>query len=105
MDTSGGRVAIPIIWGSDAVHGHNNIVGATLFPHNVGLGAMHHPLLVKRIGEITAAEMKVTGADWDFPPTVAVARDRRWGRRSRERSPGTEAGRDRSISPRTRPST
>jgi beta-glucosidase len=80
MDTSDGKPAIPIIWGSDAVHGHNNIVGATLFPHNVGLGAMRNPELVRRIGEVTAAEMAITGLDWNFSPTVAVARDDRWGR-------------------------
>ena len=71
---------IPVMWGSDAVHGHNNIVGATLFPHNVGLGAMRNPDLIRRIGEVTAVEMRTTGIDWDFSPTVAVARDDRWGR-------------------------
>ena len=80
MDTTDGKVAIPIIWGSDAVHGHNNIVGATLFPHNVGLGATRNPELMRRIGEVTAVEMRTTGIDWDFSPTVAVARDDRWGR-------------------------
>ncbi|MGH9457405.1 MAG: glycoside hydrolase family 3 protein [Thermoanaerobaculia bacterium] len=80
MDTSDGNLAIPIIWGSDAVHGHNNIVGATLFPHNVGLGATRNPDLLRRIGEVTAIEMQVTGIDWNFSPTVAVARDDRWGR-------------------------
>jgi beta-glucosidase len=80
MDRADGRVAIPVMWGSDAVHGHNNIVGATLFPHNVGLGAMRNPDLIRRIGEVTAAEMRVTGIDWNFSPTVAVARDDRWGR-------------------------
>ena len=80
MDTSDGKVAIPVIWGSDAVHGHNNIVGATLFPHNVGLGAMRNPDLIRRIGEVTAREMAATGIDWNFSPTVAVARDDRWGR-------------------------
>lgn len=80
MDTSDGAAAIPVIWGTDAVHGHNNIVGATLFPHNVGLGAARDPHLVRRIGEVTAVEMSVTGIDWNFSPTVAVARDGRWGR-------------------------
>ena len=80
MDTSDGHAAIPVIWGADAVHGHNNIIGATLFPHNVGLGATRNPDLVRRIGEVTAAEMAVTGIDWDFSPTVAVCRDDRWGR-------------------------
>ena len=80
MDDSDGRVAIPIIWGTDAVHGVGNIVGATLFPHNIALGATHNPDLIRRIGEITAREIAVTGLDWDFSPTVAVARDDRWGR-------------------------
>lgn len=80
MDTSAGGHAIPIIWGLDAVHGHNNVIGATLFPHNVGLGAMHHPNLIRKIGEVTAREVAVTGQDWDFGPTIAVARDGRWGR-------------------------
>jgi beta-glucosidase len=80
MDNSSGRLAIPVMWGVDAVHGHNNIVGATLFPHNVGLGAMRNPQLIRKIGEVTAAEMRATGQDWNFSPTVAVARDDRWGR-------------------------
>ena len=71
---------IPAIWGIDAVHGHSNIVGATLFPHNVGLGAMRDPALMRRIGEVTAIEMRVTGIDWTFAPTIAVVRDDRWGR-------------------------
>jgi beta-glucosidase len=71
---------IPAIWGIDAVHGHSNIVGATLFPHNVGLGAMRDPALMRKIGEITALEMRVTGIDWTFAPTLAVVRDDRWGR-------------------------
>ncbi|SDK62343.1 glycoside hydrolase family 3 protein [Microbulbifer yueqingensis] len=80
MDTSDGGTAIPIIWGSDAVHGHNNIVGATLYPHNIGLGAARDPELIRRIGEATAREVAVTGVDWTFAPTVAVVRDDRWGR-------------------------
>ena len=71
---------IPVIWGSDAVHGHNNIIGATLFPHNIALGATRDAELLRRIGEVTAVEMAATGLDWDFSPTVAVARDDRWGR-------------------------
>jgi beta-glucosidase len=62
------------------VHGHNNVFGATLFPHNVGLGATHDPELIRRIGEVTAAEVRATGMDWSFSPTIAVARDDRWGR-------------------------
>jgi len=80
MDDSDGNVAIPIMWGTDAVHGVGNIVGATLFPHNIGLGATNNAELIRRIGEITATEIAVTGLDWDFSPTVAVARDDRWGR-------------------------
>ncbi len=75
-----GRPAIPALWATDAVHGHNNVVGATLFPHNVGLGATGNADLVRRIGEATAAEIAVTGIDWTFAPTIAVARDDRWGR-------------------------
>ena len=80
MDTSDGKIAIPIMWGTDAVHGVGNIVGATLFPHNIALGAARNPELIEEIGRITATEIAVTGLDWDFSPTVAVARDDRWGR-------------------------
>lgn len=71
---------IPIIWGSDAVHGHGNVIGATLFPHNIGLGAMRNPELMRQIGAVTAREMRITGLDWTFAPTLAVVRDDRWGR-------------------------
>ena len=71
---------IPTMWGTDAVHGHNNVIGATLFPHNIGLGAMNNPELVEKIAAITAIEVMVTGIDWVFAPTVAVVRDDRWGR-------------------------
>ena len=80
VDPGRNRVIIPLIWASDAVHGHNNVYGATLFPHNVGLGAAHDPELIRRIGEVTAAEVRSTGIDWSFSPTIAVARDDRWGR-------------------------
>jgi beta-glucosidase len=80
MDVSDGGIAIPIMWGADAVHGHSNIFGATIFPHNIGLGAMRNPALVQEIGRITAREVRVTGLDWTFAPTVAVAQDDRWGR-------------------------
>jgi beta-glucosidase len=73
-------VGIPVMWGTDAVHGHSNIPSATIFPHNIGLGATRDPELIRRIGEITALEMRVTGLDWAFAPTVAVAHDVRWGR-------------------------
>jgi beta-glucosidase len=75
-----GEPAIPAMWGTDAVHGHSNVVGATIFPHNIGLGATRDPDLVRRIGAATAAEIAATGADWNFSPTVAVAQDDRWGR-------------------------
>ena len=80
MDTAGKEPAIPIMWGVDAVHGHGNVIGATLFPHNIGLGAAHDPDLIERIGEITAREVRATGHDWTFAPTVTVPRDDRWGR-------------------------
>lgn len=80
MDTTDGGVAIPIIWGSDAVHGHNNVIGATLFPHNIGLGATNNPALIEQIGSVTATEMRVTGIDWTFAPTLAVTQNDRWGR-------------------------
>jgi beta-glucosidase len=71
---------IPVLFGIDAVHGHAKILGATIFPHNIGLGAAHDPALIRRIGEATAAEVSGTGIDWTFAPTVAVVRDVRWGR-------------------------
>ncbi|HVJ38253.1 MAG TPA: exo 1,3/1,4-beta-D-glucan glucohydrolase [Stenotrophomonas sp.] len=80
MDTSQGGHGIPIIFGIDAVHGQSNIVGATLFPHNIGLGAMRNPALIRKIGEVTAAETRTTGMEWTFAPTVAVPQDDRWGR-------------------------
>jgi beta-glucosidase len=80
VDKSDGGVGIPMIWGIDAVHGHSNIIGATIFPHNIGLGAMRDPALIERIGAITAKEIRVTGQEWTFAPTVAVPQDFRWGR-------------------------
>ena len=71
---------IPTMWGTDAVHGHNNVIGATLFPHNIGLGAANNPALIEQIAAVTAREVMVTGIDWVFAPTVAVVRDDRWGR-------------------------
>jgi beta-glucosidase len=79
-DISDGGVGIPAIWGTDAVHGHSNILGATLFPHNIGLGMANDPDLLYEIGRATALEIRVTGLDWTFAPTVAVARNDRWGR-------------------------
>jgi beta-glucosidase len=74
------RLKIPLIYGIDAVHGHNNIDGAVIFPHNVGLGAMHNPALVEAAEHITALEMAGTGIRWAFAPCIAVSRDERWGR-------------------------
>ena len=74
------RLGIPLIYGVDAVHGHNNVRGATMFPHNVGLGAANDPDLMRRIGEVTAAEVAATGIHWNFAPTMAVPQDIRWGR-------------------------
>lgn len=71
---------IPMIWGTDAVHGHNNVIGATFFPHNIGLGCARNPKLMGSIGRITALETRVTGLEWTFAPTVAIVRDDRWGR-------------------------
>ena len=71
---------IPIMFGIDAVHGNNNVVGATLFPHNVGLGAAHDPALIRRIGQATAEETTASGIDWAFGPTLAAPQDDRWGR-------------------------
>lgn len=76
----GGGPYIPLLWGTDAVHGHNNIPGATIFPHNIGLGATNNPDLLHKIGDITAREIRITGQEWTFAPTIAVVRDDRWGR-------------------------
>lgn len=75
-----GEPVIPTMWGTDAVHGHTNVIRATVFPHNIALGATGDADLVRRIGAATATEIEVTGIDWNFSPTVAVARDDRWGR-------------------------
>jgi len=80
IDPEGVEIAIPIIWGIDAVHGHANLTGATVFPHNIGLGAANDPDLIERIMEVTAIELIVSGHDWTFAPTLAVPRDDRWGR-------------------------
>ncbi|WP_346949950.1 glycoside hydrolase family 3 N-terminal domain-containing protein, partial [Dyella sp.] len=80
MDTSDGRQAIPLLIGIDAVHGHNNTVGATLFPQNSALGATRDPQLIRDIGAATAAEVRATGINWTFAPTLAVPQDLRWGR-------------------------
>ncbi len=80
IDTSDGGVGIPMIWGTDAMHGHSNIVGAVLFPHNVGLGATRNPKLLGDIARVTAEQVRTTGIDWTFAPTVTVPQDDRWGR-------------------------
>lgn len=80
IDDSIDGSTIPTMWGTDAVHGHNNVIGATLFPHNIGLGAANNAKLIEQIAAITATEVMVTGIDWVFAPTVAVVRDDRWGR-------------------------
>ena len=74
------RTKIPVIWGIDAVHGNNNVFGATVFPHNIGLGAAQDPCLVRDINEATAEQIRATGQDWAFAPTLAVVKDDRWGR-------------------------
>lgn len=80
VDASIDGIAIPTMWGTDAVHGHNNVIGATIFPHNIGLGAANNPELIEQIAAVTAREVMVTGIDWVFAPTVAVASNTRWGR-------------------------
>lgn len=80
MNTDDGNAAIPLIWGTDAVHGHSNVYDTTLFPHNIGLGAANDPDLIRRIGAATAKQVIATGIDWTFAPTLAVVRDDRWGR-------------------------
>ncbi|KAH6772983.1 Glycosyl hydrolase family protein [Perilla frutescens var. frutescens] len=74
------RLGIPMIYGIDAVHGHNNVYKATIFPHNVGLGVTRDPELLKRIGAATALEVRATGIPYAFAPCIAVCRDPRWGR-------------------------
>ncbi|MEU8031972.1 CIA30 family protein [Streptomyces sp. NPDC049099] len=74
------RFQVPLIYGVDAVHGHNNLTGATIMPHNIGLGATRDPQLAERTGEVTAAEVRATGVPWDFAPCLCVSRDERWGR-------------------------
>jgi len=80
LDTDGVEIAIPVIWGIDAVHGHANLSGAIVFPHNIGLGAMRNPDLMEQIARVTAHELTVSGHDWTFAPTLAVPQNDRWGR-------------------------
>ena len=74
------RLGVPILYGIDAVHGHNNVLGAVVFPHNVGLGCTRDPALVERAARVTAREVRATGINWTFAPCVTVPRDERWGR-------------------------
>ena len=74
------RLRIPMIYGIDAVHGHAKVIGATVFPHNIGLGATRDPALVQQTGAITAQEMTASGVAWTFAPALSVTRDQRWGR-------------------------
>jgi beta-glucosidase len=74
------RLGIPIIYGVDAVHGHNNVKGAVIFPHNIGLGATRNPDLIYQIGQVTALETSITGIKWNYAPVLAVVQDIRWGR-------------------------
>lgn len=79
-DKTDGGLGVPLLWGTDAVHGHSNIQSAVIFPHNIGLGAARDPDLLGRIASVTASEVRATGLDWNFAPTLAVAQDDRWGR-------------------------
>ncbi|KAI5427754.1 hypothetical protein KIW84_032967 [Lathyrus oleraceus] len=74
------RLGIPVFYGIDAIHGHNTVYNATIFPHNIYLGATRDPELVKRIGAATALEVRATGIQYAYAPCVAVCRDPRWGR-------------------------
>lgn len=74
------RLGIPILYGVDAVHGHNNVLDAVIFPHNIGLGATGDADLIARVSQATAEEVRATGINWTFAPCVAVVRDERWGR-------------------------
>lgn len=80
IDAEGVEIAIPTIWGIDAVHGHANLKGAVVFPHNIGLGAANNPDLIEEIYKVTALELRVSGHDWTFAPTLAVPQNDRWGR-------------------------
>ncbi|MDE0122295.1 MAG: glycoside hydrolase family 3 protein, partial [bacterium] len=80
MEEDEDHLAVPILYGVDAIHGNANVLGATVFPHNIGLGAAGDPDLIERIGRVTAREVRAAGVDWTFAPTLAVARDVRWGR-------------------------
>ncbi len=74
------RLRIPLLYGIDSVHGNGNMLGATVFPHNIGLGASRNPALVRKIAQVTAEETRATGPQWTFSPCICAARDDRWGR-------------------------
>ncbi|MGW3285738.1 glycoside hydrolase family 3 protein [Streptomyces sp. NPDC001002] len=80
LRTQATRFQIPLIYGVDAVHGHNNLAGATVMPHNIGIGATRDPQLAQKTGSVTASEVRATGVPWDFAPCLCVTRDERWGR-------------------------
>lgn len=84
------RLGIPLLYGVDAVHGHNNVHGATIFPHNIGLGATRDADLINRVARVTAEELIATGVRWDFAPPVSVPQDIRWGRTLEAYSEDTE---------------
>src|SRR5215472_13056250 len=78
--TANTRLRIPILYGIDAVHGHNNVLGAVIFPHNIGLGCTRNPELIEKVQRATAEEIRATGIQWAFSPCVTVPQDVRWGR-------------------------
>lgn len=80
IEPRAGHTPVPLMFGIDAVHGHNNVIGAVIFPHNIGLGAAHDANVVRQIGTATAEALAATGIDWTFAPTLAVPQDVRWGR-------------------------
>ena len=80
MDDGDGRPGIPLLYAVDAIHGHTAVRGATIFPHHIGLGAAHDPELIERVAHVCATEVRATGLDWNFAPTLAIARNPRWGR-------------------------
>lgn len=80
MEEDENHLAIPLLYGVDAIHGNNNVKGATVFPHNIGLGAANDPELIQKVARITAREILATGVEWTFAPTLAVVRNEKWGR-------------------------
>ena len=84
------RLRIPLIYGIDAVHGHSNVVGATIFPHNIGLGCSNNPNLIYKVNQATAIEVAATGLHWTFSPCITVPKDDRWGRQYEGYSESTE---------------